>query len=62
MAKVIIFGVKDFASLAHYYLRHDSPHEVVAFTVHREFLPEGQMFEGLPVVATEELPSRFPSS
>ena len=62
MAKVVVFGVKDFASLAHYYLRHDSPHEVVAFTVHREFLPEEQTFEGLPVVATEELRERFPSS
>jgi sugar O-acyltransferase (sialic acid O-acetyltransferase NeuD family) len=60
MAKVIIFGVKDFASLAHYYLRQDSPHEVVAFTVHRAFLPEEGTFEGLPVVAMEELPERYP--
>ena len=60
MAKVVIFGVQDFASLAHYYLRHDSEHEVVAFTVHRVFLPPEPTFEGLPVVPFEELSARFP--
>lgn len=60
MADVVIFGVKDFASLAHFYLRHDSPHRVVAFTVHREFLPDSREFEGLPVVPFEELEERFP--
>jgi sugar O-acyltransferase (sialic acid O-acetyltransferase NeuD family) len=60
MAKVVIFGVRDFASLAHYYLRHDSPHDVVGFTVHRKFLPEEPTFEGLPVVPLEELDNRFP--
>ena len=35
MARVIIFGLQDFASLAHFYLEHDSDHEVVAFTVTR---------------------------
>jgi sugar O-acyltransferase (sialic acid O-acetyltransferase NeuD family) len=62
MADVVIFGVKDFASLAHFYLRHDSPHRVVAFTVHREYLPEAREFEGLPVVPFEELEASFPPS
>ncbi|BBO34142.1 acetyltransferase [Lacipirellula parvula] len=62
MADVVIFGVKDFASLAHFYLRHDSPHRVVAFTVHREFLPAEVEFEGLPIVALEDLEQRYPSS
>jgi sugar O-acyltransferase (sialic acid O-acetyltransferase NeuD family) len=60
MADVVIFGVKDFASLAHFYLRHDSPHRVVAFTVHRAFLPEPREFEGLPVAPFEELETQFP--
>lgn len=60
MADVVIFGAKDFASLAHAYLRHDSPHNVVAFTVHREYLPASAEFEGLPVVPFEELAQRFP--
>ena len=62
MADVVIFGVKDFASLAHFYLRHDSPHRVVAFTVHREFLPAEAEFEGLPIVALEDLEQRYPPS
>jgi hypothetical protein len=33
MSRVIVFGLRDFASLAHFYLTHDPEHEVVAFTV-----------------------------
>lgn len=62
MARVIIFGLQDFASLAHFYLRHDSEHEVTAFTVTREYLPENRQFEGLPVVAFEDLEHTFPPS
>ena len=40
MSKVIIFGIQDFAELAHYYLENDSEHEVVAFSVIEEFIPE----------------------
>jgi sugar O-acyltransferase (sialic acid O-acetyltransferase NeuD family) len=60
MADVVIFGTRDFASLAHFYLRHDSSHRVVGFTVHREFMPAEGEFEGLPVVPFEELEQRFP--
>jgi sugar O-acyltransferase (sialic acid O-acetyltransferase NeuD family) len=60
MSNVVIFGTRDFASLAHFYLRHDSPHNVVAFTVHRQYMPGSGEFEGLPVVAFEELELRFP--
>jgi len=55
MARVVIFGIQDFASLAHFYLKHDSEHEVVAFSVNRDYLPEGGTFEGLPVVPFEEV-------
>jgi serine acetyltransferase len=60
MAKVIIFGLRDFASLAHFYLKHDSAHEVVAFTVDREYLPDERTFEGLPVVPFEEVAQHYP--
>ena len=60
MAKVIIFGVRDFASLAHFYLTNDSEHEVVAFSVHSEFKPALETFEGLPVVAFEEIQASYP--
>jgi sugar O-acyltransferase (sialic acid O-acetyltransferase NeuD family) len=62
MAKVIIFGVQDFAQLAKFYLQHDSEHEVVAFSVHEPYLPEGRTFEGLPVVAFESVEQRYPPS
>ena len=55
MANVIIFGVHDFASLGHFYLKHDSEHDVIAFCVSREYLPPEGTFEGLPVVAFEDV-------
>jgi sugar O-acyltransferase (sialic acid O-acetyltransferase NeuD family) len=60
MAKVIIFGVRDFASLAHFYLKHDSDHQVVAFTANRDFLHGMDRFEGLPVIPFEEIDALFP--
>jgi sugar O-acyltransferase (sialic acid O-acetyltransferase NeuD family) len=60
MAKVVIFGIQDFASLAHFYLTEDSPHEVVAFTVTKEFMPVDAIFEGLPVVPFENLHMSHP--
>jgi len=61
MAKVVIFGVQDFASLAHFYLKHDSEHEVVAFSVSEDYMPADAMFEGLPVVPFEQVESRYPA-
>lgn len=55
MAKVVIFGIQDFAELAHYYLTNDSEHEVVAFSVNEKYLPEEREFKGLPVVAFENV-------
>lgn len=55
MSKVVIFGIQDFASLAHFYLNEDSPHKVAAFTVTQEYMPLESTFEGLPVVPFEKL-------
>lgn len=59
MAKVVIFGILDTAELAHYYLEHDSEHEVAAFTVNREYLKD-ESFKGLPLVAFEDVETLFP--
>ncbi len=59
--EVVIFGVKDTAELAHWYLTNDSEYTVVAFTVNRDYL-EIQEFHGLPVVAFEDLTSIYPPS
>jgi sugar O-acyltransferase (sialic acid O-acetyltransferase NeuD family) len=55
MKKVIIFGVEDLASLAHFYLKYDSDYEVVAFCLTKNYLSKDQVFEGLPVIDFEEV-------
>lgn len=60
MANVVIFGIKDFSELAHYYLERDSVHDVVAFSVNRDYLPAEPLFHGLPVVAFEDVESIYP--
>lgn len=60
MAKVIIFGTKDFAELAQFYLQHDSEHEVVAFAVHAQYLPTEKELWGLPVIAFEQIEQIYP--
>lgn len=59
--KVVIFGNRDTAELAHYYLTNDSNYEVVAFTVNQEYLTENT-FLGLPIVPFENLESIYPPS
>ena len=61
MAKVIIFGLQDYAELAHYYLEKDSPHEVAAFCVNKAYIPEGGQFRGLPVLAFEDVDQTHPA-
>jgi len=57
--KVVIFGLKDFAELAYFYLTNDSDFEVVAFTASKEYCQESH-FHGLPVVPFEELENYYP--
>jgi sugar O-acyltransferase (sialic acid O-acetyltransferase NeuD family) len=54
MSQVVIFGIGRWAELAHFYLTHDSPHEVVGFSVDREYLGDAE-FMDLPVYAFEEI-------
>jgi sugar O-acyltransferase (sialic acid O-acetyltransferase NeuD family) len=55
---VVVFGLGDFARLANYYFRHDSPHRVVAHTVTSAALTSRE-FMGLPVVPFEELSDHY---
>ena len=59
MRKVIIFGLHDFAELAHFYLTNDSEYEVVAFTVSKDYLIMDS-FKDLPVVPFENIEDLFP--
>ena len=60
MAKVVVFGTGSFAECVNFYLTHDSPHEVVAFTVHRDRIGERPSSHGLPVVPFEDLAETHP--
>ncbi len=57
--KVVIFGNGKFASLAWYCLTHDSPDEVVGFTVDAPYIVEGSL-HGAPVVDFARVEEVFP--
>jgi sugar O-acyltransferase (sialic acid O-acetyltransferase NeuD family) len=59
MAKLVIFGAGDIAKLAHYYLTHDSDHEVVAFTVDPAYR-NAQTFLGLPLIDFDKIKDVYP--
>jgi sugar O-acyltransferase (sialic acid O-acetyltransferase NeuD family) len=54
MGKVVIFGATEVALMSHFYLTHDSAHEVVAFTVDQDYLKEETLC-GLPVIPFEDI-------
>jgi sugar O-acyltransferase (sialic acid O-acetyltransferase NeuD family) len=61
VSDVVLFGIGDFAQVALEYLRRDSPHEVVAFTVHERYVEAPELL-GLPVVPFEGLEETHPPS
>lgn len=58
---IVIFGSGDLGQLAHFYFRTDSPYEVVAFTLDRQYI-EAPTFCELPVIPFDEVAQRFPPS
>jgi len=59
--KVVIFGTGTTADVTHYYLRHDSPFEVVGFAVDEAHVAAPTHL-GLPVFAFERLEASLPPS
>jgi sugar O-acyltransferase (sialic acid O-acetyltransferase NeuD family) len=59
--KLIILGDSAIAEIAYEYFTHDSPYEVVAFSVDQEYLKRDSLF-GLPVVPFEQLQDHFAPS
>lgn len=59
MNQLVIFGTGAAAELARYYFERDSAYSVVAFTVDASYVVEAT-FQGLPVIAFEELEASFP--
>jgi sugar O-acyltransferase (sialic acid O-acetyltransferase NeuD family) len=61
MEKVVIFGTSAAAKISHFYLTHDSPYEVAAFTIDRGYFKEA-IFCGLPVIPFEDVETVYPPS
>ena len=59
MKKVVIFGVGKIAEVVHYYMAHESSLEVAGFTCDRAYIGTGE-YNGLPVVAFDEVRSHYP--
>jgi sugar O-acyltransferase (sialic acid O-acetyltransferase NeuD family) len=59
MQKVVLFGSGQMASMICFYLTHDSPFEVAAFTVDGEHIKEETLL-GLPVVPFEDVKRHYP--
>ena len=59
MSKIVLFGNGRFAETNHYYLTHDSPYEVAAFTVDRSYVRHDQLL-GRPVVPFDEIVEHCP--
>lgn len=59
MRRLVILGCGNFGRIAHYFFVHDSDYDVRAFAVDAEFL-DTDSFQGLPVVAFEEVQARYP--
>ena len=60
-AKLIIIGDSAIAEVAYEYFTHDSPYEVAAFAVEREYLTRSELF-GVPVVAYEDIATAYPAA
>ncbi|WP_227242826.1 acetyltransferase [Paraburkholderia caribensis] len=57
--KLVILGDSAFAEIAYEYFTHDSPYEVVGFSVEQAFFKRDELF-GLPVVPFESIDTHFP--
>ncbi|MEW9623342.1 acetyltransferase [Rhodanobacter geophilus] len=56
---LVLVGAGEFAQIACEYFEHDSGHDVVAFSVEREYLAQASL-AGRPVVAYETLEEHYP--
>jgi len=59
MEKVVLFGNGSVASVVYFFLTHDSPYQVAAFTVDPDYIQEDTLFE-LPVVPFPGVESLYP--
>lgn len=58
MAKVVIFGVGQFSDVASFYIENDSEHEIVGYTIDKDFR-KNDKHKNLPLVNFEDLEKHF---
>lgn len=56
--RLLIFGAREYAQVAHYYFTRDAGRDVAAFVVDDEFVDRSTV-DGVPVVAWSEALTRF---
>lgn len=61
MKKLVIFGNGKIAEVIHYFFKHESNYEVVAFTVDEKYIDE-QVLCGIPVVPFDKIEGLYPAS
>jgi sugar O-acyltransferase (sialic acid O-acetyltransferase NeuD family) len=59
--RLVIIGAGEMGEIAYEYFTHDSPFEVVAFCVEKQFIKEPSLY-GCPVIPFEELEAHFSTS
>lgn len=61
MSKVVLFGCGRGADVAYRYLKGDTQHDIIGFTVDEEFM-KSETFHNLPLVPFESVEKHFPPS
>ncbi|MFO0388469.1 MAG: NeuD/PglB/VioB family sugar acetyltransferase [Alphaproteobacteria bacterium] len=61
MKKLVIFGIGKIGQVVLHHFATDSDYSIAGFAVDKAYIPQGGMFEGLPVVAFDEMEKHFPS-
>lgn len=62
MAQIVIFGAGKVADVIAAHIEHSGTHQIVAFTVDREHMPESTTFRGKPLVSFDEIDRVHPPS
>lgn len=60
IANIVIVGTGETAEIAYEYFTHDSGHDIVAFSVERNYLVQEGTLHGLPIVPLEDLGHHYP--
>jgi len=56
--KIVIVGAGEFAEIAYEYFTHDSPYDVIAFSVAKDYIEKDELY-GLPIVPFENLEEKY---